>query len=72
MKCKLKERGNQMICKLKEIRKIKNITQREIASKLKIKQTTISEWENNNTVPNLKTAYKLADYLKVQVIDIWK
>lgn len=61
-----------MKCNLKEIRKKKNITQKEIANILDIGQTTISEWENNNTIPNLKIAYKLANYLKIQVTDIWK
>lgn len=61
-----------MKCNLKQLRKEKNISQNEIANELKVRQTTISEWENNNAVPNLKIAYELAELLKVNVIDIWE
>ncbi len=61
-----------MICKLKEIRKTKQISQNNIAKELNIGQTTISEWENNKNIPNLKKAYELAKYLGVRVTDIWQ
>lgn len=61
-----------MKCYLKKIRKLKKMSQEEIANKLNIKQTTVSEWENNNNIPNLKKAYELAEYLNVEVTDIWK
>lgn len=50
-----------MKCNLKQLRKEKSISQNEIANELKVRQTTISEWENNNAIPNLKKAYELAD-----------
>lgn len=61
-----------MKCNLKQLRKEKNISQNEIANELKVRQTTISEWENNNAVPNLKIAYELAELLKVNVTNIWE
>ncbi len=61
-----------MRCKLKEIRRKRNVTQNDISKKLKVRQTTISEWENNNAIPNLKKAYELANYLKVDINDIWQ
>lgn len=59
-------------CNLKEIRKKKKKSQNDIAKVLNIKQTTVSEWENNKNVPNLKKAYELAEYLEVEVTDIWE
>lgn len=61
-----------MICKLKEIREKRNITQNDISKNLNIRQTTVSEWENGNAIPNLKKAYELAEYLKIKVTDIWQ
>lgn len=61
-----------MKCKLKKIRKKNSITQSDIANKLNIKQNTVSKWENDNAVPNLRLAYELAEYLEVEVTDIWE
>lgn len=61
-----------MKCNLKQIRDKRNITQNDISKKLNIRQTTVSEWENGNAIPNLKKAYELAEYLKVKVTDIWE
>lgn len=59
-------------CNLKEVRKMKNKSQNDIAEMLNIKQTTVSEWENNRNIPNLRKAYELAEYLEVEVTDIWE
>lgn len=59
-------------CYLREIRRKRNLSQTDIAIVMNVKQTTISEWENNNNIPNLKIAYKLSDFLEVNVTDIWK
>lgn len=59
-------------CNLKEIRKKLKITQIDIAKTLGIRQTTVSEWENGNAIPNLKKAYELAKFLKVKITDIWE
>lgn len=61
-----------MKCNLKQIRKNKSVSQNDIAEKLRVRQTTISEWENNKKIPNLRKAYELAEYLEVNVTDIWE
>ena len=61
-----------MKCNLKQIRKERNISQNDIANKLEVRQTTISEWENNKKIPNLRKAYELAEYLEIKVTDIWQ
>lgn len=61
-----------MQCRLNEIRKQRNKTQKDIANALNVKQNTVSEWENGNTVPNLRKAYELAEYLEMKVTDIWQ
>lgn len=61
-----------MQCRLNEIRKQRNKTQKDIANALNVKQNTVSEWENGNKVPNLRKAYELAEYLEMKVIDIWQ
>lgn len=53
------------------IRKNKQIKQYDIAKKLNVQQTTVSEWENDKKVPNLRKAYELAEYLEVEVTEIW-
>ena len=59
-------------CHLREIRIKRNLSQTDIAIAMNVKQTTVSEWENNNNIPNLKIAYKLSELLEVNVTDIWK
>ncbi len=59
-------------CNLREIRRKRNLSQTDIATAMNVKQTTVSEWEKNNNIPNLKIAYRLADFLEVNVTDLWK
>lgn len=64
--------------RLKEKRKNKKLTQKELAEQLGIKQNTYSDWERGKTQPNLDYLAKLAnildtstDYLTSgQVIDV--
>lgn len=60
-----------MKCMLRKIRKDKNFKQQDIANSVGVKQTTVSEWENNNNVPSLEKAYEVAKFLDVEVTDIW-
>lgn len=62
---------SKIICNLKAIRKNKQIKQCDIAKQLDIGQTTVSEWENDKKVPNLRKAYELAEYLEIEVSEIW-
>ncbi len=49
--------------RLKELRKQKKLTQKEIAEKLGIKQNSYSDWENGKSEPNVKTILMLAQEL---------
>ncbi|MCX7746594.1 MAG: helix-turn-helix domain-containing protein [Clostridia bacterium] len=51
--------------KLKELRKEKKITQKDVYDFLKIDQTTYSKYENNKNEPDLDTVKKLADFFNV-------
>ena len=53
--------------RLKEIRKERNLTQKEFAEKLNISQQAISQYENGDREPKLETWQKLADFLDVPV-----
>lgn len=48
---------------LKDIRKQKMFTQKEMSIKLKITQTAISKWENNKATPSIDTMFGLAEVL---------
>ncbi|MGM9884540.1 helix-turn-helix domain-containing protein [Streptococcus hyointestinalis] len=64
--------------KLKQLRKQKKLTQKEIAEQIGIKQNTYSDWETGRTQPNLDYLSKLAHILDTttdellgrQVIDV--
>ena len=60
-----------LYCNLKNIRKIKKISQKEIADTLSIRQSTVSAWENNIAYPNIIIAFNLATYLNVGIDEIW-
>lgn len=60
-----------MKCMLRKIRKDKNFKQQDIANNVGVKQTTVSEWENDNNVPSLEKAYEVARFLNVEVTDVW-
>ncbi|MDV5988032.1 UNVERIFIED_CONTAM: helix-turn-helix domain-containing protein [Streptococcus canis] len=49
--------------RLKENRKNKKLTQKELAEQLGIKQNTYSDWERGKTQPNLDNIIKLANIL---------
>ncbi|CGF48662.1 MULTISPECIES: helix-turn-helix transcriptional regulator [Streptococcus] len=53
--------------RLKELRKEKKKSQKEIANFLKINEKTISRWENGESQITLKNAIQLADYFGVSL-----
>ena len=57
---------------IREIRKLKGITQKELGNKLGISQSAINQFENNKTAPKLQTIEKLAIALEVSMYDILK
>lgn len=54
------------------LRKIKNITQTDIAALLHIKQSTVSMWEKGKSYPSIPTIYKIARILKVTPEEVFK
>ncbi|MBQ8615494.1 MAG: helix-turn-helix transcriptional regulator [Clostridia bacterium] len=53
--------------RLKEIRNIKGISQKELGDKLGVARNTISGYENGVAEPNIENIIKLADILEVSV-----
>lgn len=54
------------------LRKIKNITQTDIATLLHIKQSTVSMWEKGKSYPSIPTIHKIARILKVTPEEVFK
>jgi len=52
---------------LREIRKKKNITIKELALKLKLTRNAITQYETGKRTPSLQTMQKLADALEVDL-----
>lgn len=57
---------------IKELRKKKQLSQSDIARKMRVKQNTISQWENDVRMPNVKQGIKLAELLGTTVEDLYK
>ncbi len=57
---------------IKKFRKKLNLSQSDIAKIMKVKQNTISQWENDTRMPNIKQAMKLAEILKTTVESLYK
>lgn len=54
---------------LKEFREKKGLSQTELANRVGLKQTTISQYESGSRTPNLSMAKKLADVLEISLDD---
>ena len=57
---------------IKTFRKRKKISQKELANIMKVKQNTISQWENDIRKPNVQQAIKLAETLETTVEGLYK
>ena len=53
--------------RLKESRKKAGLTQTEIAEQLGITRPAYTQYETDKTAPNLETASKIADILKISL-----
>ena len=53
--------------RLKELRKEKNILQKDVANELNIKNTTYSNWEVGVSEPDIQSLKKLADFFGVSI-----
>lgn len=56
---------------IKQIRKRMNITQSELATKMEISQSYLSDIENGRKNLSIKTVKKLADSLGLSVTDLF-
>ncbi|MGN6012685.1 helix-turn-helix domain-containing protein [Enterococcus faecalis] len=63
----LQKRGDIMAFsdKLKQLRTKKGIKQSELAKILHLRQSSISDYENNRSTPNPETIKKIAEYFNV-------
>lgn len=55
---------------LKYLRKENNISRSELANKLKINQSTISRWENDNMGATIDNAYDVSQFFNVSIADL--
>lgn len=61
-----------MVCKLREIRKAKNMTQAQLSERSKVNRVCIAKYETGKSVPTIETAGRLAAALEVKIEDIVK
>ena len=57
---------------LKNLRKIKNLSQNDLADALSVSRQTINSIENGKFDPSLTLAIKLTRYFKVSIDEIFK
>ena len=50
---------------LKELRKESGFTQGYVANALEVDQTTVSKWENGESLPRVETLLKIAKFYNV-------
>ena len=58
--------------KIKEFRKKKNISQSDISKMMKVNQSTYSQWETGQRLPNVKRAIQIAEILETTVESLYK
>ncbi len=57
---------------IKKFRKSKKLSQSDIAEIMRIKQNTVSQWENDIRIPNVRQGLKLAEILETTVEKLYK
>jgi AbrB family looped-hinge helix DNA binding protein len=55
---------------LVQLRKMKKMTQEEVAGKLGVSRQAIAKWENGETVPDLDKCRRLAELFEVSLDDL--
>ncbi len=58
--------------KIKEFREKKKLSQEDMAKLVKVKQNTISQWENDIRTPNIRQAIEIANVLETTVESLYK
>ena len=57
--------------KLDKLRKIKNLTQEDLAKELRVSRQTISAIENGKYNPSLDLAFEIALYFNMQIEEVF-
>ncbi len=57
---------------ISEKRKLKNLTQKELANKLHITDKAISKWERGLSLPDISVLIPLSEILNVSLYDLLK
>lgn len=68
--CNIKE--GEMMLNIKELRRKQGLTQRELASKLGVDRSRISQWEIGYCLPRVTELPKLAEALNCNLQDFFK
>lgn len=64
------EDQNLLAKKIQNLRKEKNLTQREVADKLGVSEQAVSKWETGETMPDLERCRKLAEIFEDSLDDL--
>jgi len=56
---------------IKYLRKLKKLNQIQLSQKLAVTNTTISNWENGVSAPDLQTALNISNYFGISVNDLF-
>ena len=56
--------------KLQELRKLKGLTQEELAEILFVSRTAVSKWESGRGVPNIESLKAISQYFSVSIDDL--
>ena len=60
-----------MVLKLKAIREAKGISQAELARRVKVNQTAVSQWERETTLPSCEKIPEIANALGVSISEMF-
>ena len=55
---------------LKELRKEKNLTQEQLATKLNVSGRTVSRWETGVNMPDISLLCELAEFYQISISEI--
>ena len=55
---------------IKELRKVKNLTQEQFAEEFSVSRRTVSRWETGNNMPDLDILIEMSDFFEVDLREI--
>lgn len=57
---------------IKKYRNKFHLSQKQLSEKIGVKQNTISEWENDKKMPNIRKAMEIANIFKTTIEELYK